>query len=540
LTPLPTLLEEPSYRFEDHTVTLTVTDFYYDDDDVNFRGKPLLVYLGAIGPLTVRTFRSMAREEGLPLPPEQAGIDMKSYPSVQTDGGEDIPPEERPYSSIPSTTPHDIIVVQLPPAIDIWEATRIERERQLEIDSLRGLDDEMMDIDDMAMFENINFDIGPPTSVAQPSQAADVNTETTTDGMKVEQGQGEEEHPVEQNMDDNAYAAEEPQMPGASAAQPNPDAANGDHDTHGGLNMRDHNVNDQVHAGTQDIHSQTLEEHAIHLGQVDGSSLHDMSGHNSHQHHDQHDVMQQLLDPRLGDLPELEDMSGDYIASFEAAAAALSAAQEGQHLHDMHADMHAAAAAAAMLAPDTSLADVHSAMHAEMLGGGDGTQSPMTGEHLGDTGALGPHGYEPESSALADATNASKKGKGKAAGGTTGRKGRPAKPKPPVPLDENGNRIKKKRVLATRPKLEPNPSAASEPPQLRITDKALSALTKGRERHGELGHSSLPLLFVRPSDGTGYHSGKNVAIEKIEGTVMEPEGWSELLVDCFPAAVGVN
>jgi hypothetical protein len=105
-------------------------------------------------------------------------------------------------------------------------------------------------------------------------------------------------------------------------------------------------------------------------------------------------------------------------------------------------------------------------------------------------------------------------------------------------LDENGNRIKKKRVLATRPKLEPNPSAASEPPQLRITDKALSALTKGRERYGELGHSSLPLLFVRPSDGTGYHSGKNVAIEKIEGTVMEPEGWSELLVDRFSRSRG--
>ncbi len=28
------------------------------------------------------------------------------------------------------------------------------------------------------------------------------------------------------------------------------------------------------------------------------------------------------------------------------------------------------------------------------------------------------------------------------------------------------------------------------------------------------GNSSLPLLFVRPSDGTGYHTGKNVVIEK--------------------------
>ncbi len=504
-------------------MTLTVTDFYYDDDDINFRQKPLLVYLGAIGPLSVRTYRSSAPQTGqstIANGTDGTSIDIASFPAIPTDGGEDIPPEERPYSSIPQSTPHSIIVVQLPSALDIWEATRIERERQQELDQLRGTEDEMMDIDDMAMFESLNFDVGPPTSTTQPAPVG----ESSMNGNENAKQEHSEIPPdqLDPEMQHQAYPMDE------AGSQVNSGASDGENEAI----PQDLGLDDGVdHAGPSGMHSTGLHESEMHLTNVDTSSLHDMGEHSDHQHHDQHDVMQQLLDPRLGDLSDMDDISGDYIASFEAAAAALTAAQEEQHLHDMH-DMHniqgmqgmSAAAAAAMLAPDTSLADV-SAMHAEMLGGGNGNHSPMTGEHMPEQGTIDQHGYEPDASELGGA-GTGKKGKGKGASAAQ-RKGRPPKPKPPIPVDENGKRIRKKRVLASKPVLVDNAHAESDPPTLRITDKAVSAIAKGKERSDDLGHSSLPLLFVRPSDGTGYHSGKNVVIEKLEAGGMEPEGWSE-------------
>lgn len=100
---------------------------------------------------------------------------------------------------------------------------------------------------------------------------------------------------------------------------------------------------------------------------------------------------------------------------------------------------------------------------------------------------------------------------------------------PPAPKVRKPRAPRKPREPPPKPNLIANPLADVEPPSVRLTKRpfagALLNQTHG-PKESALGHSSLPLLFLRQSDGTGYHTGKNVVIERLYPDT-ENETWGE-------------
>lgn len=149
LTPLPTIIDIPEYRFDDNTITLTVTNFFYDDDVEEYRGKPLNLYLGAIGPLRVRAFRSVAPDDNW----STGDGTPHRYPARPVDETDDTPPEYRPYSAIPGNVEHTILLITCPDPKAMYSATQIERdkyERDQANDSAEGwvdVDDQLYPLD---------------------------------------------------------------------------------------------------------------------------------------------------------------------------------------------------------------------------------------------------------------------------------------------------------------------------------------------------------------------------------------------------------
>ncbi|KAH8084115.1 hypothetical protein HD553DRAFT_272871 [Filobasidium floriforme] len=125
LTPMPDILEVPVYNDRDNTITMAVTNYFYDDDNILYRDKPLYLYLGAIGPLRVRTYQSIAPEDNWSLVDKEP----HRFPAIASDGGPDGSPETRPYSAVPRNVEHTVLVISCPDPLDMWNATQIERER---------------------------------------------------------------------------------------------------------------------------------------------------------------------------------------------------------------------------------------------------------------------------------------------------------------------------------------------------------------------------------------------------------------------------
>lgn len=483
LTPVPTLLDIPLYNPQDNSVTMTVTEYLYDDDNVHFRGKPLLLYLGAIGPLRLRTYKSTAPL--IQAPPEgesAAGIALNSYPAVSTDGSDDLPPEARPYSSIPSSQPHTILVIQLPAPHDMWEATRIERERYQHNEHLKMIHEESLGaelrdvMDDTYMepnFEELQVEL--QTSLAKVSKPRLKPKQEESDSVVPEDEQPpsivEESQPEPPIPEQLSHPVDE--------------------------QLEDIYVNhDMDHQDQHDPRHPEDPQRFLEEAYANMEAFGNDPGHGS------------ILDPVLQDFQP--DVSEDVHELFTQAAlqAAAAAASGEDHLIDPDSILSAAEATS-----DPTEHEIAS----------------MVREHQDDSHLDQHLGQVPLPDMALDTieepsvSNVKQKGK-------RGRRPKPVSnvtpriPKPPKPKSE-----RKPRAAIIRPQLAPNPMVDVEPPQVRISKKPFAGQLYAQghaPRDTALGHSSLPLLFLRQSDGTGYHTGKNVVIERLYPDT-ENETWGE-------------
>lgn len=119
LDPVPRLLVDPAFKPDQHSLDLTLSYFFVDEDRAN--PQPLGVYIGPIGPLRVTTWRSVA--------PKEKYFDPGAlYPAVPYDGTDEEPPlpeGQRVYSNFPFNVPHTIAKVELP---DMEEVLRVMKE----------------------------------------------------------------------------------------------------------------------------------------------------------------------------------------------------------------------------------------------------------------------------------------------------------------------------------------------------------------------------------------------------------------------------
>ncbi|KAI5454274.1 hypothetical protein NCC49_004334 [Naganishia albida] len=547
LTPMPILLDIPEYRAMENTITMTVTNFYYDDDNPAYRGKPLLLYLGAIGPLKFRSYRSTA--PAAPANANDAGASyLNSFPAIPIDGGEEVPPEARPYSSVPSTVPHTIIVIHLPAPKEMWDATRIERERQHQLEQLQLAHEakhRQEDVVDDSFVEPAWSPLEEDDRKLRHYRQPETNSNDKNNaemGIGYDQGKvqplGEGFMQRDKSVGGDAHLGHHP---AAEHSLSSMEMAHDAHHSHNGADdsMADLRVEDFPPFGPEE------------MGLEDSTSA--VMDAMMHSHHGEQEPVDSLLEHQLH---EFDHNVSDDMHQLFTAAALQAATQTGQdlldssgmlggdsgHLDHQHVDegaiehnaqyeyythgehepqvetMHDGRAAD----PDrysvrhdslSTLTEADSVLHAvdhRMDEPGDGAVTP------GELATMSRHEATP--GAPGKKSKVSTNGQSKAEPTA-----RPVRAKP----------ARKPRTPQIKPTLTSTAMHGLTAPPVRITRKPFTACPLYAQGHvtrsSQLGGSSLPLLFLRQSDGTGYHTGKNVVIQKLYAG-SDSETWNISIV----------
>lgn len=545
LTPMPILLDIPEYRAMENTITMTVTNFYYDDDNPAYRGKPLLLYLGAIGPLKFRSYRSTAPAVSSNASHEVGASYLNSFPAIPIDGGEEVPPEARPYSSVPSTVPHTIIVIHLPAPKEMWDATRIERERQAQLDQMQRayeakhrqedvVDDTFAEPDWLPLEEDdrksrhqrasesavasvvereaLPFEQDKVQPLGQDFMQADKTQHgESTDplnGIEMTHGDHRLHQPAEDDdstmvelrvEDFPPFGPEEMGLEDSTSAAM--DAMMHSHPHHGGAeesgdSLLEHQLHEFEHAVSDDMH-QIFTAAAMQAAAENGQDLLDSSGMlNGHEHG--HEMVEGGMDGEdggYGYYTHEEHEPQPVVEMMDEPTPAAEARYAGRH--DSLSTLTEVDAEAESLQADARV-------ESEMPSEGQGDAAPTQKKR------------KPPPSPLATTTTAT------AEKDTTSR---PARAKP----------VRKPRTPQIKPTLTSTALHGLAPPDVRITRQPFTACPLYAQGHvnraSQLGGSSLPLLFLRQSDGTGYHTGKNVVIEKLYAG-SDSETWSECPAFC--------
>jgi recombining binding protein suppressor of hairless len=109
ITPFPTLFTGPCYRPGDHTIELTVSNFFYEDPKTKSR-VALDVYLGTLGPLQHRIYAQ----------PTDGAASMQSIVEMSAAGQSVMIAPGNAQAM--GYGVHSIVIVQLPPLEDILRA----------------------------------------------------------------------------------------------------------------------------------------------------------------------------------------------------------------------------------------------------------------------------------------------------------------------------------------------------------------------------------------------------------------------------------
>jgi hypothetical protein len=574
---MPEILEPPVYNDRNNTITMVVTNYFYDDDNVIFRDKPLYLYLGAIGPLRVRTYQSIAPEDNWALVDKEP----HRFPAIATDGGPDGPPELRPYSAVPRNVDHTVLVISCPDPIDMWNATQIERERgerKTEIELLShsamaaedGVDDEIHLPDlpplaesDQEKKKRKKADGNAPGVQTEGATASDVPAEPSAEQTADPAGEETKDSVHESTGHDDTVVQGAPTL--ASAVSGN--------DVTSGGEMSEAVVSQESQAQeNQDHHTSTLpEELSAHHMSLDHFHQAEFHEHDLQQPNFTHDVgddaaghpeseitremvenlvRQAQLQEHEGDLSafgglnpfsaegfNLDDQHQIALLAAQAARtqvdsilhndisfvqgvatdigiftaraleAAAQAAQSGSDMLDPHAILaqhQATLADATQLQPTQT--DIPGSGALDLMNDADLDLANLAGMDLPTGDQVPALGEDPSTPA-----KLSKARKGKKA----------VKDKKPKEKREKAPRggPKKPRTVPPAPKLVESPLNTAEPPTVKITKRPFTGDLQAQghiPRNKQLGDSSLPLLFLRQSDNTGYHTSKNLVVNRVE------------------------
>lgn len=547
LTPMPILLDIPEYRAMENTITMTVTNFYYDDDNSAYRGKPLLLYLGAIGPLKFRSYRSTA-----PAVPANASNDagasyLNSFPAIPIDGGEEVPPEARPYSSVPSTVPHTIIVIHLPAPKEMWDATRIERERQLQLEHLQIAHEakhQQEDVVDDSFAEPawlpLEEDDRKPRH-RQPETGVN-GDENAAMGMGYEQ---DKVQPLGEGfMQRDKSVGRDAHLGHHAIAEHSLSSMGMTHDTHHRLDPHTGEDDPMVDLRVEDFPPFGPEEMSL---EDSTSAVMDAM---MHSHHGGQEPVDSLLEHQLH---EFDHNVSDDMHQLFTAAALQAAAQTGQDLLDSsgmlsgdagHLGQHVDQDAMGHEGHEPQyeyythgehepqvemMHDGRADAHADRYSVRHDSLSTLTeagsvlhsvDHRMDDAGVEdGASPSEQLSALVRQKTTQGKKAKPTTNGQKSEPSVRPIRAKP----------ARKPRTPQIKPTLTSTAMHGLTAPPVRITRKPFTACPLYAQGHvtrsSQLGGSSLPLLFLRQSDGTGYHTGKNVVIQKLYAG-SDSETWS--------------
>lgn len=588
---MPEILEVPVYNDRDNTITMAVTNYFYDDDNVMYRDKPLYLYLGAIGPLRVRTYQSIAPEDNW----EVVDKEPHRFPAIASDGGPDGSPETRPYSAVPRNVEHTVLVISCPDPLDMWNATQIERERyerkaQIELLSHSalaaedGVDDSVhlpvlppyakADQDkkkvkkaDNATRLNVQVSEGSSSTLPdQPSGEAESSVvpvdrldgsqqSANTNGMQIDGTVQSDENAVTADAEPNehaeASASEDPHhamthtLDGQSGEATEHDlpinhftqAEFAQHDLQqpnfgqdGNEGQPDHHENEITREMVENLVRQAqLQEHDGDLSAYTGLNPFSAEGFNMD---DQHQIAllaaqaaRSQVDSMLhSDMTYVQGVATDIgIFTARALEAAAQAAQSGSDMLDPQAIL---AQHQATLANATQLEDGE---ETRVDDAGTATDADLDLANLAGMN-MTPGNAEPLEG---DGQPSSSKG----AKGKKGKK--PSKEKkvkvPKVKTPRGGP--KRPRTVPPAPTLVPSPLAQTEPPLVKITKRPFDGVLTAQghvPRSKQLGGSSLPLLFLRQSDNTGYHTSKNLIVNRTESASGYTWGESiELVGTCL-------
>ncbi|KAM6498392.1 hypothetical protein JOM56_006340 [Amanita muscaria] len=123
ITPFPTLFTAPVYRPANNTIELTVSNFFYEHPTTHHQ-TPLDVYLGNLGPLRHRVYQATA-----PGPLTNIAFVPPGIPTPSIDGTSTPDPSASPVSPvagppryIPAGPIHTIVVVEMPPLMEVIKA----------------------------------------------------------------------------------------------------------------------------------------------------------------------------------------------------------------------------------------------------------------------------------------------------------------------------------------------------------------------------------------------------------------------------------
>ncbi|KAJ9103345.1 hypothetical protein QFC19_004443 [Naganishia cerealis] len=576
LTPMPILLDIPEYRAMENTITMTVTNFYYDDDNPVFRGKPLLLYLGAIGPLKFRSYRSTAPAVTSNTPNDAGTAYLNSFPAIPIDGGEEVPPEARPYSSVPSTVPHTIIVIHLPAPKEMWDATRIERERQIQLDQLQmahdlkyrqedivddsfaepdwePLEDEerkprnRRSEDDTGMMDEDNGDDIDLSYKHPKALDADFIQGGKTLGRthrsngqhslsSMEMAHNEQHHirdeddamadirvedfppfgPAEMGLDESTSAVMDAMMNGHNGQE------QVDSLLEQQLHDFDHNVTDDMHqlftAAALEAAAQNSQDLMDPSSMLHGDPLDEHGGHHHHNQHHHHELEHEQNTTDSHSQNGMEHDTNAQYGFYTPGALDSHMHMEQPDRPDImdshHADRYSIRhdSLSTMTETDPMLHSVDSRLDAELQ------TMPSPADEAASDGIRRMINKAASPAPMAMTAN-------------KGRKGKLPLIKDDKPMaPSRSKQPRKPRTPQIKPTLTSTALHDMKAPDVRITRKPFTACPLYAQGHvnraTQLGGSSLPLLFLRQSDGTGYHTGKNVVIQKLYAG-SDSETWSE-------------
>jgi hypothetical protein len=537
---------------------MAVTNYFYDDDNATFRNKPLYLYLGAIGPLRVRTYQSIAPEDNWNV------VDRAPhrFPAIATDGGQDGPPENRPYSAIPRHMEHTLLVISCPDPLDMWNATTIERERYERKAQL-----ELLSYEDMASHDQVDDTVHPPDlppyhgpdHVRKRKKKADEDDE---DGDALEDHASTPLPQVLASLPDEQHNHVSEIDEVASLQQPNGlDLSGGASNVLSAVEESNHrvlNLGDAAEPDHHEVEDRSAELQINHFQQAEFQE-HDLQQPNFGPEpseppsgHPENEITREMME-NLVRQAQMQEQEGD-LGTFNGL---IPFATEGFNLDDQH-QIALLAAQAARSQVDTMLHNDMSFVHgvatdigiftaraleaaAQAAQSGSDMLDPQAilAQHqatladathidavaqavsirdleegpdlaLGELTGIDLEAVDVESSTLAhhgDASSTSKKGK---------KANKEKKPKARKERIQKGG-PKKPRAIPAIPTLAVSPLQHLEPPAVRITKRPFSGRleTQGHvPREKQLGGSSLPLLFLRQSDNTGYHTGKNLVVSQ--------------------------
>ena len=582
---MPEILEPPAYNDRNNTITMVVTNYFYDDDNTIFRDKPLYLYLGAIGPLRVRTYQSIAPEDNW------AVVDKEPhrFPAIATDGGPDGPPELRPYSAVPRNVDHTVLVISCPDPIDMWNATQIERER-----GQRKAEIEMLSHSALAAEDGVDDEIHLPD--LPPLAESDQEKKKRKKGeLAAADAQAEEAAASEAVMEpDSAQIAD----PAGGIAKGPVDARAGQDDTadQNAPTQADADEGNDVPSAGEVIEADSSEINQDHHA---SNSAEDLSAHHISLDHFQqaefqeHDLQQPNFAHDVGDdasghpeseitremvenlvrQAQLQEHEGDLSAftglnPFSAEGfnlddqhqIALLAAQAARTQVDsiLHNDIsfvqgvatdigiftaRALEAAAQAAQSGSDMLDPHAILAQHQATLADATQMQPSQNDMSATGTVNlindadldlanlagmnlPAENDQASGPSEETSTVGKSSKGKKSKKVVKEK----KPKEKREKQPRGG-PKKPRTVPPAPKLVQSPLNTTEPPPVKITKRPFTGDLQAQghiPRSKQLGDSSLPLLFLRQSDNTGYHTSKNLVVNRID--VGDGVNWGELMI----------